>query len=144
LRLRRWQAWCFAALLGGLPLLVGTSTGFLAIGAAFYRVGALVFGGGHVVLPLLQQTFVSTGWLSPEYFLAGYGAAQAVPGPLFAVAAFLGAGIHGAGFSGATIAILGIFLPGLLAYIAADCRDLVCGLKLRGADVELRGRHDKS
>ncbi len=84
--------------------------------AAFYRTGALVFGGGHVVLPLLQSAVVAPGWVSPKLFLAGYGAAQAMPGPLFTVAAFLGAlAIHGpGGFAGAAIALMGIFLPGLL------------------------------
>lgn len=91
-------------------------TGALGLFGAFYRAGALVFGGGHVVLPLLRNAVVVPGWISPQLFLAGYGAAQAVPGPLFTVAAFLGAlaadGPQGA--AGAAIAILGIFLPGLL------------------------------
>ncbi|KAH0409274.1 hypothetical protein KCU90_g21050, partial [Aureobasidium melanogenum] len=88
---------------------------------AFYRSGALVFGGGHVVLPLLQQQTVATGWIAPSDFLAGYGAAQAVPGPLFTFAAFLGwmmpeAPRH---WVGAALATAGIFLPGLLLVIAA-------------------------
>jgi chromate transporter len=79
---------------------------------AFYRSGALVFGGGHVVLPLLQSSVVANGWVGEPVFLAGYGAAQAIPGPLFTVAAFLGAVVDGPG--GAIISVLAIFLPGLL------------------------------
>jgi chromate transporter len=91
------------------------------LAAAFYRSGALVFGGGHVVLPLLETAVVSPGWIPQTTFLAGYGAAQAVPGPLFTVAAFLGASIgipahHAALYSFA--ALLGIFLPGLLLITA--------------------------
>jgi len=89
--------------------------------AAFYRSGALVFGGGHVVLPLLRDAFVTPGWVSEELFLAGYGAAQAVPGPLFTFAAYLGAVVrlspHGA--AGATLGLIAIFLPGMLILIAA-------------------------
>ena len=89
--------------------------------AAFYRSGALVFGGGHVVLPLLETAVASPGWLTQPSFLAGYGAAQAVPGPLFTFAAYLGASIgipthHAALFSLA--ALIGIFLPGLLLITA--------------------------
>lgn len=83
---------------------------------AFYRTGALVFGGGHVVLPLLKQAVVAPGWVGNDTFLAGYGAAQAVPGPMFTLAAFLGQqyqGGHG-GVLGACINLLAIFLPGLL------------------------------
>jgi chromate transporter len=87
-----------------------------AMAAAFYRAGALVFGGGHVVLPLLQQSLVDTGWMSTDTFLAGYGAAQAVPGPMFSIAAFLGAelptGMPSA--ASALVAVLAIFLPGFL------------------------------
>jgi chromate transporter len=88
----------------------------VALFDAFYRSGALVFGGGHVVLPLLQAATVGSGWTTPDVFLAGYGAAQAVPGPLFAFAAYLGAMVHPSpdGLAGATIALFGIFLPGLL------------------------------
>lgn len=83
---------------------------------AFYRSGALVFGGGHVVLPLLQAEVVTPGWVSNESFLAGYGLAQAVPGPLFSFAAYLGAvmGPAPSGLIGATIALVAVFLPGLL------------------------------
>jgi len=84
--------------------------------AAFYRSGALVFGGGHVVLPLLREAFVSPGWVSDDAFLAGYGAAQAVPGPLFTFAAYLGAviGPDPHGLAGAVLGLIGIFLPGIL------------------------------
>jgi chromate transporter len=82
---------------------------------AFYRAGALVFGGGHVVLPLLQAEVVPTGLVDAETFLAGYGAAQAVPGPLFTFAAFLGGAAGGVGAS--LIALIAIFLPGCLLVI---------------------------
>ncbi len=105
-------------LLGGLPVLVAAGIGgqALALFEAFYRAGALVFGGGHVVLPLLEGTVVAPGWVSQDAFLAGYGAAQAVPGPLFTFAAYLGAaaGPEPNGVAGAALALAGIFLPGLL------------------------------
>lgn len=84
---------------------------------AFYRTGALVFGGGHVVLPLLKHAIVDPGWVSPDTFLAGYGAAQAVPGPMFTLSSFLGKQMYGGqgGAAGAAIGVLSIFLPGLLA-----------------------------
>lgn len=90
------------------------------LAAAFYQAGALVFGGGHVVLPLLQQTVVEPGWVSSDTFVAGYGAAQAVPGPLFSFSAFLGAEVApgGASWLGATIALLAVFLPGFLLLLA--------------------------
>ena len=83
---------------------------------AFYRSGALVFGGGHVVLPLLRDAVISPGWISDSSFLAGYGAAQAVPGPLFTFAAFLGASaaVPPGGVAGAAIALVAVFLPGIL------------------------------
>ena len=86
------------------------------VAGAFYRAGALVFGGGHVVLPLLKQAVVDPGWIDNGSFLAGYGAAQALPGPMFSVAAFLGERLHGGqgGILGATVALLAIFLPGFL------------------------------
>src|SRR5690625_4205738 len=85
-----WLA-LFLGLLIVLPLLATTlSNQSLSVAAAFYRTGALIFGGGHVILPLLQTEVVSSGWVSNELFLTGYGAAQAVPGPLFTFAAFLG------------------------------------------------------
>jgi chromate transporter len=84
--------------------------------AAFYESGALVFGGGHVVLPLLQARVIPPGWVSPGTFLAGYGAAQAVPGPLFTFAAYLGAAMHGpaSGVGGAALALFAIYLPSFL------------------------------
>lgn len=87
---------------------------------AFYRSGALVFGGGHVVLPLLSEAVVQPGWVSQESFLAGYGAAQAVPGPLFTFAAYLGAAAQPVGgLLPAAIALVAIFLPGLLLHVGA-------------------------
>jgi chromate transporter len=107
----------FAALLL-IPPFVVSATGHqgLALFDAFYRSGALVFGGGHVVLPLLQEQVVTTGWVRNEDFLAGYGVAQAVPGPLFTFAAYLGAimGPVPNRLVGAAIALVAIFLPGLL------------------------------
>ncbi|BBQ03434.1 hypothetical protein BSFA1_85620 (plasmid) [Burkholderia sp. SFA1] len=97
------------------------STHAIRVFDAFYRSGALVFGGGHVVLPLLQHETVATGWVSSNDFLAGYGAAQAVPGPLFTFAAFLGWIMTGTQNHpwGALLATAGIFLPGLLLVLAA-------------------------
>jgi len=99
-----------------LPALAGDGPGLLALAAAFYQAGALVFGGGHVVLPLLEQSVVASGWISPESFLAGYGAAQAIPGPMFAFAAYLGGVIPQAAgpLAGAMVALLAMFLPGFL------------------------------
>jgi chromate transporter len=93
----------------------------LALFDAFYRAGALVFGGGHVVLPLLRSAVVGPGWVSDDAFLAGYGAAQAVPGPLFTFAAYLGAVMRPEpnGLPGAAIALAGVFLPGLLLVAGA-------------------------
>ncbi|HEX2760782.1 MAG TPA: chromate efflux transporter [Rhizomicrobium sp.] len=110
----------FFGLLLLLPLLTVRSHG-LAVFEAFYRSGALVFGGGHVVLPLLHDAVVAPGWISPDAFLAGYGAAQAVPGPLFTVAAYLGASLTGApnGVWGAGLALVAIFLPGMLILAGA-------------------------
>ena len=104
----------FAALLFGLPLLAAaTGEHGIDLFARFYRVGSLVFGGGHVVLPLLQAEVVPPGWIKPDVFLAGYGAAQAVPGPLFTFAAYLGAVMGPApnGWAGAAICLVAIFLP---------------------------------
>lgn len=108
----------FFLLLLGLPMLAWVPS--MAVMAAFYHAGALVFGGGHVVLPLLRDAVVAPGWVSSSAFLAGYGAAQAVPGPLFTFAAYLGtlaAPLPGAG--GAALALIGIFLPGMLILLAA-------------------------
>ena len=92
-----------------------------ALVAAFYRSGALVFGGGHVVLPLLRAAVVDPGWVSDSAFLSGYGAAQAVPGPLFTFAAYLGAvaSVAPGGVAGAALALVAIFAPGLLLLMAA-------------------------
>jgi len=112
----------FALLLAGLPLLLRFgSHPDLALFDAFYRSGALVFGGGHVVLPLLRDAFVPPGWVSDSTFLAGYGAAQAVPGPLFTFAAYLGAvvGPTPHGVAGAALGLVGIFLPGILVLLGA-------------------------
>ena len=111
-------AFALLLLLSLLPVL--SSEGVAGLAAAFYRVGALVFGGGHVVLPLLQEALVAPGWLSREQFLAGYGAAQVVPGPMFSLAAFLGAGVDtgGPAWLGALIALLAVFLPGFLLLLA--------------------------
>jgi len=112
----------FAVLLAAVLVLAGRlpSQSF-DLFAAFYRSGALVFGGGHVVLPLLREAFVAPGWIGDDAFLAGYGAAQAVPGPLFTFAAYLGAMVtpEPHGLAGAAIGLFGIFLPGLLILIGA-------------------------
>jgi chromate transporter len=107
----------FFVLLAGLPLLQELHLWQgVAVFDAFYRSGALVFGGGHVVLPLLREAFVPPGWVSDDAFLAGYGAAQAVPGPLFTFAAYLGAIVNTNphGVAGAMLGLLGIFIPGIL------------------------------
>jgi chromate transporter len=111
----------FFVVLAGLPILRElTHSQGLALFEAFYRSGALVFGGGHVVLPLLREATVSPGWVSDNAFLAGYGAAQAVPGPLFTFSAYLGAvmGPSPNGVTGAAISLVAIFAPGILALIA--------------------------
>ena len=112
----------FCALLLGLPLLASLfPSPLLAMVDAFYRAGSLVFGGGHVVLPLLQAEVVPTGWVDGDAFLAGYGAAQAVPGPLFTFAAFLGASMNQApgGWLGGLVGLLAIFLPSFLLVLGA-------------------------
>lgn len=112
----------FFVLLLGLPILATTvSTQAVSLFDAFYRSGALVFGGGHVVLPLLEAEVVQPGWISGDAFLAGYGAAQAVPGPLFTFAAYLGAIMEPepAGLMGAAIALVAVFFPGLLLVVGA-------------------------
>ncbi|MEX3936559.1 chromate efflux transporter [Paraburkholderia phymatum] len=112
----------FCVLLAGLPALEALlpATWTIRIFDVFYRSGALVFGGGHVVLPLLQQATVASGWISANDFLAGYGAAQAVPGPLFTFASYLGwmMSPSSAHWLGALCSTVGIFLPGLLLVIA--------------------------
>jgi chromate transporter len=106
----------FFVLLAGLPLIAPLDHR-LALFDAFYRTGALVFGGGHVVLPLLQHAVVTPGWIGNGPFLAGYGAAQAMPGPLFSFAAYLGAVM--AGWSGAVLCLLAIYLPSVLLVAGA-------------------------
>jgi chromate transporter len=110
----------FFLVLLGLPILRAlTGSQALALFDAFYRSGALVFGGGHVVLPLLREAFVTPGWVSDDAFLAGYGAAQAVPGPLFTFAAYLGTvvGPSPHGIAGAVLGLIAIFLPGMLILV---------------------------
>ena len=133
-----WLAFAaYTVLLLGLPLLAWRYPhSGLALAQVFYRAGALVFGGGHVVLPLLRAALVPTGWLSDDAFLAGYGLAQAVPGPLFTVAAYLGpSALPGAPASGA-----------LIALIATSCPDCCwrwpgrrCGWRSRNAPACVRG-----
>lgn len=110
-------AWVlFFGLLIGLPLLrIVYPSQWLAVFDSFYRVGSLVFGGGHVVLPMLQAEVVSAAWITDAQFLAGYGATQAVPGPLFTFAAYLGAVMNG--WLGAAVALVAMFLPSFLLII---------------------------
>ncbi|MHA7834770.1 MAG: chromate efflux transporter [Algiphilus sp.] len=110
-------AWLFLflLLLLGLPWMAALwEHPWLAVVDRFYRTGSLVFGGGHVVLPLLHGAVVETGWVSATDFLAGYAAAQAIPGPLFSVAAYLGAVMEGGGLFMASVALVAIFLPSAL------------------------------
>lgn len=108
----------FFGLVIGLPLLRQlTGNTWVALFDAVYRPGALVFGGGHVVLPLLEREVVAPGWVTKADFLAGYGAAQAVPGPLFTFAAYLGT--MAGGIVGAVVALIGIFTPAFLLIIGA-------------------------
>jgi chromate transporter len=116
-------AWIiFFILLLGLPLARQLAPGHgLEVFDSFFRVGSLVFGGGHVVLPLLQTEVVSPGWVTNEQFVAGYGAAQAVPGPLFTFSAYLGTvmGSEPNGWTGAILALVAIFLPSFLLIAGA-------------------------
>ncbi|MBS0388401.1 MAG: chromate efflux transporter [Proteobacteria bacterium] len=128
----------FLLLLLGLPVLEhGSPHGAVALADKFYRAGALVFGGGHVVLPLLHGALVPSGWLPEDSFLAGYGLAQAVPGPLFTVAAYLGAtnAFVGPPTWAASIALGSIFLPGLLLALAAVAlwKEFAAHERVRGA-----------
>ena len=108
----------FAGLLVALPLLKEmTGSYWVAMFDSFYRSGSFVFGGGHVVLPLLEKEFVPTGWMSEEAFLAGYGVTQAVPGPLFTFAAYLGTVMNG--WQGGVVATVAIFLPAFLLVVGA-------------------------
>ena len=112
-------AWIvFFVLLLGLPAIRAlASSHWLDVFDSFFRVGSLVFGGGHVVLPLLQTEVVGPGWITNEQFVAGYGATQAVPGPLFTFSAYLGAVMDG--WSGALLTLAAIFLPSFLLVIGA-------------------------
>lgn len=106
----------FAGLLIGLPLLRQISdNGWVAVFDTFYRIGSLVFGGGHVVLPMLEKEIVPAGWVERSQFLTGYGLTQAVPGPLFTFAAYLGAVMGG--WKGAFITTIAIFLPSFLLVV---------------------------
>jgi chromate transporter len=132
----------FALLLVALPFAaaaLGDTT--LGLASVFYRTGALVFGGGHVVLPLLQSEIVGRGWLDRDTFLTGYGAVQALPGPLFSLAGFIGAAQHAApgGWIGGLVALVAIFLPsallmaGLVPFwdrlkLAPEARGAIAGL----------------
>jgi chromate transporter len=122
---RSWSiaaAILFFALLIGLPLLAAAVPAQpIKLIDSFYRSGALVFGGGHVVLPLLQAEVVPPGWVSNDAFLAGYGAAQAVPGPLFTFAAYLGTVMGPApnGWVGGLLCLVAIFLPSFLLLLGA-------------------------
>lgn len=108
----------FFLLLFGLPVLRSIfQHGYIALFDTFYRAGSLVFGGGHVVLPLLEREVVPNGWISAEQFLAGYGVAQAVPGPLFTFASYIGGMIAGVG--GVVVATVAIFLPSFLLIIGS-------------------------
>ena len=134
----------FALLLIGLPIAAAVSPGpALAMATAFYRAGALVFGGGHVVLPLLHASVVEPGWVSEDAFLSGYGAAQAVPGPLFTFAAYLGAIMTG--WVGAGLCLVAIFLPGLLLVVgvlpfwASLGRGALMRASLRGVNAAVVG-----
>ena len=123
----------YLALLVGLPLAAATfASGELRLFDSFYRAGAFVFGGGHVVLPLLHNEVIPPGWVTPDQFVDGYGAAQVMPGPLFTFAAYLGALIAPSprvgdlfaiwpphGIAGASIALVAIFLPAFLVVFAA-------------------------
>ena len=112
----------FFVLLAALPMLaLAWPSQAMSMLDVFYRAGSLVFGGGHVILPLLQAEVVPRGWVTTEMFLAGYGAAQAVPGPLFTFAAFLGAAIAapGNGWLGGLFCLVAIFVPSFLIVLGA-------------------------
>lgn len=108
----------FFGLLAALPILKeATGSYWIAMIDSFYRAGSFVFGGGHIVLPLLENEFVPTGWMNEEAFLAGYGVTQAVPGPLFTFAAYLGTVMNG--WQGGIVATIAIFLPAFLLVVGA-------------------------
>jgi chromate transporter len=136
----------FAGLLAVLPLLAATGHGW-ALVWRFYRAGSLVFGGGHVVLPLLQDAVVPPGWIGDPAFMAGYGAVQAVPGPLFTFAAYLGAAMGPAprGVAGAVLCLVAIYLPsfllliGVLPFWEGLRRRAGVGAALRGVNAAVVG-----
>jgi chromate transporter len=110
----------FVLLLGMLPFLAALlDSPSLGLASVFYRTGALVFGGGHVVLPMLQSEIIGRGWLDPDTFIGGYGAVQALPGPLFSFAGFVGAAqqVAPGGWRGGLVALVAIFLPSLLLVV---------------------------
>ena len=112
----------FLVLLIGAPIVSNVvASGQLAVSDSFYRSGSLVFGGGHVVLPLLQREVVPPGWVTNDQFVAGYGAAQAVPGPLFSFAAYLGTILNGtpSGWYGGLYALAAIYVPSFLLVTGA-------------------------
>lgn len=138
----------FGGLLVGLPLLAGvTQSHSIDLFDAFYRAGSLVFGGGHVVLPLLESEVVGRGWVTQDSFVTGYGATQAVPGPLFTFAGYLGAAgaPSPSGALGAALGLLAIFLPGMLVLVGAlpfwDMlrRELWAQAGMRGANAAVVG-----
>ncbi len=138
----------FFALLIGLPFIASaTGAHWLALIDSFYRAGSLVFGGGHVVLPLLQQSVVPPGWIDNNGFLAGYGAAQAVPGPIFTFAAYLGATMHPGpnGIAGGLLCLAAIYLPsfflliGVLPFWDALRRRAAVQSALRGVNATVVG-----
>jgi chromate transporter len=138
----------FCALLIGLPLLAAATTNqSINLFDAFFRSGSLVFGGGHVVLPLLQAEVVPPGWVDNNTFLAGYGAAQAVPGPLFTFAAYLGAVMRPSpnGWTGAALCLIAVFLPsfllvvGALPFWEALRRKVIAQSMLRGVNAAVVG-----
>lgn len=138
----------FALLLFGLPLVAAaTRNHAIELLAVFFRSGALVFGGGHVVLPLLQQALVPQGWIGEDAFLAGYGAAQAIPGPLFTFSAYLGAAmaLEPKGLVGASLCLIAIYLPsflllfGALPFWAKLCRQAATRAALKGVNAAVVG-----
>lgn len=137
----------FGSLLLGLPLLATGNPDFVSVAEAFYRAGALVFGGGHVVLPLLQDSVVTTGWVASEQFLAGYGASQAIPGPMFAFSAYLGAVLSPgeSAYIMAATALVFMFLPGfllvagVLPFWAAVSSNPIAGRAIAGVNAAVVG-----
>src|SRR5690554_209647 len=132
-----WLVLYLAVLLGLSVVSVLIPSHTLALVDSFFRAGSLVFGGGHVVLPLLQAEVVTPGWISNDAFLAGYGAAQAIPGPLFSFAAFLGASMTQSptGWSGGIICLLAVFAPSFMLLVGAlpFWENLRCNTRMQAA-----------